>query len=134
MLHLIPDHTAMLKELEKYFGVAQSTAAGMPASMPLSMMDAVTNGINISIKTSRAVKIGVRMCAKACMPIFRLFPSPILINIVRPGWLHGYARNIFLYTGIQIIIFSEYLVKNRHCFTHNSKEDNGKKKEDAQEN
>ena len=28
------------------------------------------------------------ICVKACMPIFRLFPSQILINIVRPGWLH----------------------------------------------
>ncbi len=33
MLHLIPDHTAMLKELEKYFGVAQSTAAGIIARL-----------------------------------------------------------------------------------------------------
>ena len=28
-LHLIPDGAATLKELEKYFGVAQSTAAGI---------------------------------------------------------------------------------------------------------
>lgn len=32
-LHLIPDGAATLKELEKYFGVAQSTAAGIASRL-----------------------------------------------------------------------------------------------------
>ncbi len=63
MLHLIPDHTAMLKELEKYFGVAQSTAAGIIARLEKKNLVASFSDENDKrVKHVRLTHDGLQIC------------------------------------------------------------------------
>ncbi|MDE7015774.1 MAG: MarR family transcriptional regulator [Kineothrix sp.] len=62
-LHLSPGHTASLKDLEKYFGVAQSTAAGIIARLERKNLIVSFNDKNDKrIKHVRISDEGLRIC------------------------------------------------------------------------
>lgn len=62
-LHLSPDNTAALKDLEKYFGVAQSTAAGIVTRLEKKKLVASFSDANDKrIKHVRITDEGLRIC------------------------------------------------------------------------